>query len=69
MIRDLERRIKKLELAYAQKLIEYLNIRIVWKKAPKTRVEPDRSAVPSKSDSIGTVESPICSDAKIDDSR
>jgi hypothetical protein len=66
--RDLERRIKKLELKYVTKLLGHRNIRIVWKKAPKTPLEPDRSVVPSTSDSIGTLASPICSDAKVDKS-
>ena len=69
MNRDLERRIKKLEVKYATKLLGRRNIRIFWKKAPRTWVEPNPPVVPSTSDSASTVESPICSDAKIDKSK
>ena len=51
MSRDLARRIKKLEIAYAKELEGDREIRIVWKQPRKIPAGRDPSAVPTTSDS------------------
>jgi DNA modification methylase len=67
MNRDLARRIKKLEIAYAKKLEGDRDIRIVWKKAPKTPRGPSPSAVCTTSDATPSADLPMPHDDNVEE--
>jgi hypothetical protein len=60
MNRDLERRLRKLEAAYEEKLNRDREFRVVWKKAIKMPSGPDPPEVRPTSDPIAG-ESPLTS--------